>query len=106
MSKYHYGEEALHYTDPKEFKNPWGQWCFTAGFSSIDKAVGYPEGGDGCHWYGDKLEEAGVVTKSVKTDHEMCGCYFYFKTKRAAISFLKRLNQWIDKRIEMVEALR
>ena len=102
--RYHYVKGDLNF-DPPEDRYGDHAYSLVTSFSSIDNAVGAPEGGDGCHWYGRKLEEAKVVTSTVEQDHESSCCYFYFKRKRDALSFLNRLNKWIDSRIKQVEAL-
>jgi hypothetical protein len=55
-----------------------------------------------CHDLGRLLERDGVVTKSMTSDHESSCCYFYFKSKRSALAFIKRMNKWIDKRAALV----
>ena len=101
-----YTIDDVKYTDPKVYKCGHGQYTFTTGFGKIDKLVGCLDNGDGCYWYVDKLKKAGVITKTTFEDSEYCQCYFYFKTKQSAEGFINRLNKWIEKRMEMVAALR
>ena len=98
--RHHYGEEYLHdETGDKDSKH---DYSFITDFDKIDEYVGCPQD-EGCYWYGEQFEKAGMVTKDVLADHESGGCYFYFKTAATALTFLSRLNEWIDKRHTLVQ---
>jgi hypothetical protein len=105
MTEY-YTEADITHTDPKDFKYKGGQYSFTTGFGKLDKLVGNFDDEDGCYWYEERLRKAGVTTpKGVYEDHEMSCCYFNFKSITSARSFLKRLNKWIEDRINLVASL-
>jgi hypothetical protein len=46
------------------------------------------------------LKKKHVVRKGTESDPESCSVYFYFKTKSAAQSFIKRLNKFLAKRYD------
>jgi hypothetical protein len=65
----------------------------------------YPEfKGLSCYEVHDKLLKAGVVTDKTDSDHESSCCYYYFYSKSAAENFIKRLNEYCQKKAELVAA--
>lgn len=54
---------------------------------------------DDNHNVTDLFRKIGVTTPSTINDTEACCCYFYFKTKRSAETFIVRLNKFFQKRI-------
>lgn len=52
---------------------------------------------DSCYDIDELLENAKVITTAVEVDSESCQSFYYFKRREAAVSFLKRLNKFIDK---------
>lgn len=59
--------------------------------------------GISCHDIGRLLKVHGVATKGVKSDHEYSCCYFYFRDKKAAESFARRLAKFICARREIAK---
>lgn len=46
------------------------------------------------------LKKKHVVRKGTEDDPESCSVYFYFKTKKAAQSFIERFNKFLRKRYD------
>ena len=53
----------------------------------------------------DRLKENKVMTDSCEDDSEYCQAWFYFKSKSAADSFIKRLDTYIQKRKQLINSL-
>ena len=53
-----------------------------------------------------KLKKAKVITKSCEDDTESCEMYVYFKSKATGLSFINRLNAYLAKKGEMLDAAR
>ena len=53
----------------------------------------------------DKLKENKVLREGTDEDSEYCQFFAYFKTKKSAESFIKRLGNYIEKRKKIISSL-
>ena len=53
----------------------------------------------------ERLKVNKVLTKSMEEDSEYCQFFVYFKTKQAALNFIKRLAKYVEKRKQIINSL-
>lgn len=53
------------------------------------------------HEVADCMKKMGFPNKSVVMDPELCCFYAYFKSKKAGVSFINKLNRYLNKKLEL-----
>jgi len=53
----------------------------------------------------ERLIENKVLSKSTDEDSEYCQFFAYFKTKKSAEAFIRRLGKYIEKRKQLIKSL-
>lgn len=78
------------------------QWTFTTAWSHIPIFRNF----DSCYDVDEVLLEGKVLTPTITIDSESGQSFYYFKTRKAGESFIKRLNKFIDKKSVQVSKMK
>jgi hypothetical protein len=76
-------------------------WTITADFRALETFQNCESNYDVV----ERLTKFKVINKSVIEDSEYCQFFAYFKTKKTAESFLKRLTEYIEFRKNLIESI-
>lgn len=53
----------------------------------------------------ERLKNNKILVHSFQEDSEYCQFFAYFKTKQAALNFIKRLGKYVEKRKQLIASL-
>jgi hypothetical protein len=76
-------------------------WTVTADFRALETFTNCESNYDVV----DRLKKFKVLTETAQEDSEYCQFFAYFKTKKTAESFLKRLSDYVEFRKNLIQSL-